>query len=264
VVPRWVRSLITAGKTQETRACTNHLIEQCRHVLAATTPLLETMYGTTIMLTALLRAGRFGGVRPPCEAGQSRCRQGTHQRPRSANTCRVGEFGTPFRRRPTVKLPACAKARAADGRPLLTRSGCRKRDTVERAIKRLKQSRAVAARYDKRGYVFHGTTTAAACCLTPHEQSDKIPSGCRASGAPQAQWWLVRLVQGSLRHRLGPPPQDLRTMRRRQHGGADALLPRRREAQDASVEREHAELRAAGCAAEQASSTLAHNVPLTP
>jgi hypothetical protein len=23
------------------------------------------MYGTTIMLTALLRAGRFGGVRPP-------------------------------------------------------------------------------------------------------------------------------------------------------------------------------------------------------
>ncbi|CAL9311448.1 IS5 family transposase ISBli8 [Streptomyces sp. SudanB148_2056] len=31
---------------------------------------------------------------------------------------------------------------------------CKKRNTVERAITRLKQSRAVATRYDKRGYVF--------------------------------------------------------------------------------------------------------------
>lgn len=32
----------------------------------------------------------------------------------------------------------------------------RKRTTIERAINRLKQSRAVATRYDKRGYVFLG------------------------------------------------------------------------------------------------------------
>lgn len=37
-----------------------------------------------------------------------------------------------------------------------------KRNTVERAINKLKQSRAVATRYDKRGYVFLGTVTAAA------------------------------------------------------------------------------------------------------
>lgn len=35
----------------------------------------------------------------------------------------------------------------------------------ERAINRLKRHRAVAARYDKRGYVFLGTATAAALVI---------------------------------------------------------------------------------------------------
>ncbi|CAM5575172.1 IS5 family transposase [Streptomyces canarius] len=41
----------------------------------------------------------------------------------------------------------------------------KKRNTVERAINKLKNSRAVATRYDKRGYVYLGTVTAAALVI---------------------------------------------------------------------------------------------------
>ncbi len=41
----------------------------------------------------------------------------------------------------------------------------KKRNTVERAINRLKQSRALATRYDKRGYVFLGAVTVASLAI---------------------------------------------------------------------------------------------------
>jgi transposase len=65
-----------------------------------------------------------------------------------------------IRRRLTARPPTCAKAHAEDGHGF-DEDRYKKRNTVERAINRLKHARAVATRNDKRGYVFLGTATAA-------------------------------------------------------------------------------------------------------
>lgn len=49
--------------------------------------------------------------------------------------------------------------------PGLGKGRYNKRNTVERAMNKLNQFRAVATRYDKRGYVFLGTVTAAALLI---------------------------------------------------------------------------------------------------
>ncbi|MFF4410823.1 IS5 family transposase [Streptomyces sp. NPDC001404] len=49
--------------------------------------------------------------------------------------------------------------------PAFSPARYRQRNTVERAVNKLKQFRAVATRYDKRGYVYLGTVTAAALLI---------------------------------------------------------------------------------------------------
>jgi transposase len=59
----------------------------------------------------------------------------------------------------------------------------KKRNTVERTINRLRQSRAVATRYDKRGYVFLGTATGVRRHLAPNMTSYATRSRRSGSGA---------------------------------------------------------------------------------
>jgi len=57
-----------------------------------------------------------------------------------------------------VPLPGCSVG-------LLGSARYKDRNTVERAIGKLKRFRAVATRHDKRGYVYLGTGTAAALLI---------------------------------------------------------------------------------------------------
>lgn len=72
---------------------------------------------------------------------------------------------TRSRRRLTAGPPACARDYGTDGHQAFDEERYKKRNTVERAISRLKNSRAVATRYDKRDYAFLGTVTAAALVI---------------------------------------------------------------------------------------------------
>lgn len=57
------------------------------------------------------------------------------------------------------------RGRAGGRPPGSARERYKKRNTVERAINKLKNHRAVSTRYDKRAYVYLGTVTAAATII---------------------------------------------------------------------------------------------------
>lgn len=77
--------------------------------------------------------------------------------------------------RPRKKPYGLAADRAYSNGPIREyqrrRGVCHTINTVGRAIQLLEQSRAVATRYDKRGYVFLGTATAAAVAILASDVS---------------------------------------------------------------------------------------------
>jgi transposase len=65
----------------------------------------------------------------------------------------------------------------------------RQRNTVERAVNKLRDTRAVATRYDKRDYMYRGTITVAAIRLWIRVPSHTI-CGTRPSGSSVRQLYV--------------------------------------------------------------------------
>ena len=93
-------------------------------------------------------------------------------------TCAVERSGRPSRCPTTRSGTGCAAAAAAGDRRGFDAEAYKGRNTVERAINKLKEHRAVAMRTDKRGYIFTGTIAVAAirvwlCDLTRQDRPDR-------------------------------------------------------------------------------------------
>ncbi|GAA2460203.1 hypothetical protein GCM10010405_50650 [Streptomyces macrosporus] len=86
------------------------------------------------------------------------------------SACGVAVPGTPSRSRPTAGPPAGAGIRTV-GDPGCDEERRTERNTVERAVNRLRRSRAVTVRYDERGHVLPGTVTVAAPVVRPRARS---------------------------------------------------------------------------------------------
>ena len=80
-------------------------------------------------------------------------------------TCADARSNTRSPSRETSGPTAGAAAAKEAGPQASTRRSTGRRNEVERTINRLKNFRAVATRFDKRAYVFHGTVTVAAIRL---------------------------------------------------------------------------------------------------
>ncbi|SCE47455.1 Transposase DDE domain-containing protein [Streptomyces sp. SolWspMP-5a-2] len=105
---------------------------------------------------------------------------------KTAATCEDATSGTRLRNRRTSG-PTARRKGSNGGRPAgFDRDRYRRRNEVERTVNRLKNSRAVATRYDKRAYVFHRTNRRSDPTLAPSviRRTEPGPRHRRASALP--------------------------------------------------------------------------------
>ncbi|MFF4736047.1 IS5 family transposase [Streptomyces sp. NPDC001262] len=164
------------GRSRGGLTCKVHLLadDRCRPLVWLTSPGQHGDSPLFIPLMQTLKVARTGTGRP--RTRPDRVRGDKAYSSRTNRAClRQRHIKATIAEPDDQKTNRLRRGRAGGRPPAFDRDQYRKRNTVERCVSKLKQHRAIATRFDKRDYIFHGTLATAAIMIWLRDLTKEPP-----------------------------------------------------------------------------------------
>nr|WP_109278685.1 IS5 family transposase [Streptomyces orinoci] len=154
------------GRSRGGLTCKVHLLadDRCRPLVWLTSPGQRGDSPMFIPLMQALNVARTGTGRPRTRPDRARGDKAYSSRA-NRSYLRQRHIKATIAEPDDQRANRLRRGRAGGRPPAFDQAQYRLRNTVERCVSKLKQHRAVATRYDKRDYIFHGTLATAAIVI---------------------------------------------------------------------------------------------------